>query len=82
MKLSKTQREQIWNKYNKHCAYCGCELEYKDMQVDHIKPAFHNWSEKDKEKLLPKDYAGDDSIENLNPSCRACNFRKGSNNIE
>ena len=23
-----------------------------------------------------------DSIENLNPSCRACNFRKGSNNIE
>ena len=37
---------------------------------------------KDKEKLLPKDYAGDDSIENLNPSCRACNFRKGSNNIE
>ena len=82
MKLSKTQREQIWNKYNKHCAYCGCELNYKDMQVDHIKPAFHNWSEKDKEKLLPKDYAGDDSIENLNPSCRACNFRKGSNNIE
>ena len=48
MKLNKTQREQIWNKYNKHCAYCGCELNYKDMQVDHIKPAFHNWSEEDK----------------------------------
>ena len=31
MKLSKTWREQIWNKYNKHCAYCGCELDYKDM---------------------------------------------------
>lgn len=29
-------REEVYSKYNGHCAYCGCRLEYKDMQVDHI----------------------------------------------
>lgn len=24
------------------CAYCGCEIDYKDMQVDHIKPKCRN----------------------------------------
>lgn len=32
--ISKNIRELVFNKYNKHCAYCGCELEYKDMQID------------------------------------------------
>lgn len=24
------------------CAYCGCDLEYKDMQVDHVKSVYAN----------------------------------------
>lgn len=38
MKLSKETRIAVWEKYNKHCAYCGKEIEYKQMQIDHIEP--------------------------------------------
>lgn len=34
--IPKKIREQVYKKYNGHCAYCGCKLEYKDMQVDHV----------------------------------------------
>lgn len=81
-KLTQNQRMQIWQKYGGRCAYCGEPIEYKAMQVDHIKPKFHNWSESDKQNLLLKGYCGDDSIDNLNPSCRMCNFRKGTDTIE
>lgn len=35
-KLTKDERMAVYEKTNGHCAYCGCELEYKDMQVDHV----------------------------------------------
>ena len=28
--ISKKTREIVYNKYNGHCAYCGCEIEMKD----------------------------------------------------
>ena len=31
MAFSKRVREKVYQKYNGHCAYCGCELQYKDM---------------------------------------------------
>lgn len=74
-------RKLVYEKYNGHCAYCGRPLEYKDMQVDHIKPAFHNWNYVDKERWA-KGHYGDDSIENLNPSCRSCNYYKSSLSLE
>ena len=39
---TKKIREQVYQKYNGHCAYCGCELDYKDMQVDHVKSVYGN----------------------------------------
>lgn len=30
--FTKAERELVYQKYDKHCAYCGKELEYKDMQ--------------------------------------------------
>lgn len=81
-KLTQNQRMQIWQKYGGRCAYCGEPIEYKDMQVDHIKPKFHTWTEDEKQRLLPEGVCGDDSMENLNPSCRMCNFRKGTDTIE
>ena len=66
----------------KTCAYCGKEIEYKDMQVDHIKPIFRGWSEEEKQNWVPEDVLGDDSMENLNPSCRMCNFRKSTFTVE
>lgn len=35
--IPKKDRLKIYEKYNGHCAYCGCELNYKDMQVDQLK---------------------------------------------
>lgn len=37
MGVSKKTREQIFNKYNGRCAYCGCELTNK-WHVDHMEP--------------------------------------------
>ena len=39
-KLSKEERMKVYEKCQGHCAYCGCTLEYKDMQVDHVKPVY------------------------------------------
>lgn len=35
-------RKKLYEKYNHRCAYCGCELEYKDMQIDHVKSVYRN----------------------------------------
>lgn len=67
-------REAIWHKYDKRCAYCGCELDYKDMQVDHIYSKFHH----EYFKLIDNP----DRIENLNPACRQCNFYKGGGTLD
>ena len=66
--LTKKQREEVYNKYDKHCAYCGCDLEYKDMQVDHFAPVYL--------------FGDNTNISNLMPSCRQCNFRKNTLTIE
>lgn len=67
MAFSKKIRQQVYDKCGGHCAYCGREIAYKDMQVDHIHPQYRG---------------GKDDMENLNPSCRMCNFRKGTLSIE
>ena len=63
----KKLRELVYQKYDGHCAYCGRKLEMKDMQVDHIISRYKN---------------GTDDLENFNPACRMCNFRKGVYTIE
>ena len=70
--MKKEKRIEIWNKYGKRCAYCGCLLEYKDMQADHYYPQAN--------PELAIFYYGVDinSDENFMPSCRQCNYYKGS----
>ncbi len=68
-------RQKVWLKYNKHCAYCGKELEYKDMQIDHLKPLAYAPFPDDKKSEV-------NSFENLMPSCRRCNHYKRANNLE
>lgn len=65
--MAKINRRLVYDKYGGHCAYCGNELDIKDMQVDHIRP---KW------------LGGADDIKNLNPSCRMCNYYKGGDSIE
>ena len=65
--IPKDVRKQVYEKCNGHCAYCGCKLDYNDMQVDHVISVCGN---------------GDNNIDNLLPSCRMCNFYKGIADIE
>ena len=71
--IPKNIRLQVYSKYDGHCAYCGCELEYKDMQIDHV------------ESVYLAEYDGkqvDDTIDNYLPSCRMCNYYKRESTIE
>lgn len=60
-RLTKAERQEVYDKYDGHCAYCGCELELKDMQVDHLEPLFGG---------------GMDAVDNYMPACRMCNHYK------
>ncbi len=70
MAISKGKREAVYKKYGGHCAYCGREIAYRDMQVDHLL-AKRGWDE-----------PGSDDISNLMPACRMCNHYKRANTLE
>ena len=74
--ISKRTRQLVYDKYNGHCAYCGCELKLSEMQVDHIVPKFRN------NEKWHQNEIGSDDISNLNPSCRMCNYYKGMGSVE
>lgn len=65
--IPKHIRAKVYEKCNGHCAYCGCELEYKDMQVEH---------------KVPLKRGGADEFENMLPSCRSCNHYKHTLTVE
>lgn len=73
--LTPKQREAVYKKYDGHCAYCGCKLEYKDMQVDHVESVCKARFHKELRETL-------NSIDNYMPSCRPCNYYKKSASIE
>ncbi|PNV62230.1 HNH endonuclease [Clostridium sp. chh4-2] len=66
-KLTRAERQQVYEKCKGHCAYCGGILEYKDMQVDHV---------------TPLRIGGTDEIQNMLPSCRSCNHYKSTLDVE
>lgn len=82
--ISKRTRQLVYAKYNGHCAYCGCELDIKDMQVDHANITFgrmyYGMSPEKATEEMEKDSIN--SLDNLMPSCRQCNYYKGIGNIE
>lgn len=67
----------VFKKYGGKCAYCGCELNEKNFNVDHINPLFRGFNQS---QLKVK--KGTSKIENLNPSCYSCNCSKSSYTIE
>lgn len=66
-RLTQSDRRTIYDICGGHCAYCGCELEYENMQVDHMKPLR---------------IGGEDELENMLPSCRSCNHYKATLDVE
>lgn len=85
--MNKRIRELVYSKYGGHCAYCGREIAYKDMQVDHIIPIWRGTNREAENRyrqhlgLQQREY-GNDDLSNLTPACRRCNFRKGTSTIE
>lgn len=73
--ITKKVRLDVFNKYDGCCAYCGKDLEYKDMQVDHLIPyqreKFKKYSEEEIE-----------CFENYMPACRRCNHYKRAHSLE
>lgn len=69
-RLTKDQRTQIWNMCNHRCAYCGCDISFKEMQVDHVIPL---GADKNMEY---------DTIDNMLPACRSCNHYKSTLSLE
>jgi 5-methylcytosine-specific restriction endonuclease McrA len=63
-------RERVHQKYGGRCAYCGEEITIKQMHVDHLKPVWRG------NHTVNRKFKGDGEIENLMPSCRACNLWK------
>lgn len=66
-RLTPTERRAIYNKMGGRCAYCGKQLNYEDMQVDHVVALRSN---------------GEDDLANMLPACRSCNHYKRGNSLE
>lgn len=66
-RLTKEEREKVYDKCHGYCAYCGNPLEYKDMQADHVIPLYNG---------------GADELDNMLPACRSCNHYKATLSLE
>lgn len=73
--IPKKVRIEVYNKYDGHCAYCGKQIEYKDMQLDHLIPVQREWFKKYTEEEV-------ECFENYMPSCRRCNHYKRAHSLK
>ncbi|MDF2381338.1 HNH endonuclease [Nostoc ellipsosporum NOK] len=82
-------REQVRQKCNGKCAYCGEVLPEKGWHIDHIQPIIRDWkyvrgkNGYDNKKV----YTGCrnpelDCIDNCLPACAKCNINKHSMSVE
>ncbi len=82
--MKKELREKVFNKYKKKCAYCGKDIEYKNMQIDHLTPKrlSHYYDHERSKNWIGAKGDNIDSFENLMPSCRRCNHYKRAYTLE
>ena len=66
-RFSTSKKTAVGSKFDWHCAYCGRDLCWKTMCIDHVHP---------------KSQGGNNNIENLFPCCRSCNSSKGTMSID
>jgi len=83
--MNKKDREIIYNKFNGHCAYCGCKLE-KGWHVDELLPIKRNRKyDYNKRKWIYDgtcEYPERLNINNQMPTCASCNINKHSMSLE
>jgi len=87
MVFKKEERKRVYDKCNRHCAYCGDEIELSVMQIDHIIPQSffqshikNNW--RMPEFLNHLTEADVNHFDNLLPTCRVCNKWKSAFDLE
>lgn len=80
MKKNKDIRLIVYEKYDGHCAYCGCILDLNKFTIDHIEPKFRNYSDRELERYGRE--RGEDDVDNFNPSCKSCNSSKSTFTVE
>lgn len=74
------ERAAVWIAYGKRCPYCGELIDFRELEIDHIIPA---WLEENTEELgkvktslnLPSDFPLNSAL-NLLPAHALCNRRK------
>lgn len=66
-RLAPKERQAVYNLTGGKCAYCGEQIAYADMQVDHV---------------IPLRKGGVDALDNMLPACRSCNHYKRGNTLE
>lgn len=76
MKITKRQRQELHEKYDGHCAYCGCELQ-KGWHADHFEPLQRQCTRDGKIINIDRDV-----LPNMMPSCPSCNRMKSDFTIE
>lgn len=74
-KIPKAVRERVYNLTDGHCAYCGCEITPKEMQVDHYLSLEFGF-------VIATDHGDVNSEDNYLPTCRSCNYYKSGMHIE
>lgn len=74
-RLSKLERQEVYDKCGGHCAYCGIEISISEMQVDHLIPMeFYD--------VYAAEGRNIDVMDNFMPACRSCNKYKSSLTLE
>ena len=71
MSFTKKTKQLVYAKYGGCCAYCGKHITERQMHVDHIHPKASYIQVDGEFNIL-----NPNRIENLNPSCFACNNYK------
>lgn len=66
-RLTKAERQEVYDKMGGHCAYCGYAITLKTMQADHV---------------IPLRKGGVDELSNLLPACKSCNHYKSTLTVE
>lgn len=66
-KIGKTVRRGLYHAFDGRCAYCGCSLDYNEMEIAHVVPVTNG---------------GLDELDNLLPACHDCNHSKGGLTVE
>lgn len=75
-RLTKSERMEVFKKYNGRCAYCGEPIVYNEMQVDHLIPF------RKTEGAGAREADQIESMANYMPSCRSCNHYKRGASLE